>query len=327
MAYKWKPSATQRREFAQRMKDPDERATYEARKVERADKRRAGSQYDYEKAGGYFVPTKAQHDFCFQNLHLFGTPKERDAAEIVMSAWSCAEKVHRDYLHIVNEKIRSSSVSLLVNPVLKVKDNSINLYATLIKNMINHIPDLKPVNYFTKKMFNDLGGENSAIFKHTKSIVLYNLTDTDKVYIHFELDNQASHEYSAFCIRFYNNSCEEYHIAQRSHDTNLCWEQYVSSDKQLEQNLKNSLRLKEFAFEEREVQATLLSGKIKSSELSAVDINNLKKGKETKALNVLDDKGERIEATLSLKRNGDNSVSLIVNPIQTSEKIKFSQKI
>lgn len=109
MAYRWKPSKAQRREFAQRMQDPDEKAAYEARKVEKAEKRRAGSKFDYNSAGGRYVPTKEQHDFCFNNMHLFATSEEVDAANMVMSGFVCNERVHHDYIHIVNEKRRSQN--------------------------------------------------------------------------------------------------------------------------------------------------------------------------------------------------------------------------
>ncbi len=107
MGYKWKPSKSQRREFAIRMQDPQEKAAYEARKEEKAQKRRAGSSFDYNKAGGFYVPTREQHDFCFDNMHLFNSPEEIDAANFVMSGYICNEKVHHDYIHIVNEKRRN----------------------------------------------------------------------------------------------------------------------------------------------------------------------------------------------------------------------------
>lgn len=107
MAYKWKPSASQRRAFAERMKDPDEQAAYEARKQERVDKRRAGSRFDYESAGGRYIPTREQYMFCFDNMHLAITDEQKDAFNIVISGYSCQEKVHHDYIHIVNELRRN----------------------------------------------------------------------------------------------------------------------------------------------------------------------------------------------------------------------------
>lgn len=65
---KWKPNATQRREFAQRMSDPIEKAAYEQSKYEKAAKRRSGSQYDYDSAGGSYVPTQAQYDMVHKAL-------------------------------------------------------------------------------------------------------------------------------------------------------------------------------------------------------------------------------------------------------------------
>lgn len=109
MAYKWRPSKTQRREFAIRMTDPIEAQAYEARKAQRAENRRSKSKFDYQTAGGLYVPTKAQHDFAFNHIDLFTTNDERASANEVMCAYSCNEKVHHDHIHIVNEKIRSHS--------------------------------------------------------------------------------------------------------------------------------------------------------------------------------------------------------------------------
>lgn len=107
MGYKWKPSKSQRREFAIKMQDPDEKAAYEAKKEEKAQKRRATSSFDYNKAGGNYVPTEEQFNFCLSNMHLFITPEEINAANWVMSGYTCNEKVHHDYIHIVNEKRRN----------------------------------------------------------------------------------------------------------------------------------------------------------------------------------------------------------------------------
>ena len=110
MTRKWKPSAAQRREFAERMQNPLEKIAYEARKQERADRRRSKSDFDYEKAGGQYVPTKNQHDFCFRNSELFVTTREREASDNVMYGYSCHEKVSHDDIHIVNEKIRVNNI-------------------------------------------------------------------------------------------------------------------------------------------------------------------------------------------------------------------------
>ena len=108
MGYKWKPSKSQRKAFAERMQDPIERTAYETRKVEKAAKRRETSSFDYDKAGGEYVPTKEQYLFVFRNLDLFKTPQEKNAAEIILSGYSLNEKVHHDFIHIVNEIRRTN---------------------------------------------------------------------------------------------------------------------------------------------------------------------------------------------------------------------------
>jgi hypothetical protein len=107
MGYKWKPSKSQRREFAIRMQDPEEQAEYNARKEQAEKKRRATSSFDYNKAGGYYIPTKGQSDFCLSHMELFITSQEKEAANFVISGYACNEKIHHDYIHIVNEKKRT----------------------------------------------------------------------------------------------------------------------------------------------------------------------------------------------------------------------------
>ena len=107
MGYKWKPSKAAKREFAQRMQDPQERAAYEARKQERAAKRRAGSKYDYASAGGAYVPTKSQFEFACKVVGRDSTFETEQACQAVIYGYGNNEKVHHDFIHVVNELIRS----------------------------------------------------------------------------------------------------------------------------------------------------------------------------------------------------------------------------
>jgi len=109
MARKWRPSATQRREFKKRMQDPEERAAYEARKEERMIKRSTQSRFDYATAGGYYIPSKTQCDAALNFLHSKElTLEQRNACEIVISGHNCQMKVSHDHIHIVNELSRKS---------------------------------------------------------------------------------------------------------------------------------------------------------------------------------------------------------------------------
>ncbi len=107
MAYKWKPSASQRKAFAEKMKDPTEQEAYYNRKSQKAEKRRASSKFDYNTAGGEYVPTKEQHDFCLFSWPSNTTSEQDTARNIVMSGYACNEKVHHDYIHLVNELRRT----------------------------------------------------------------------------------------------------------------------------------------------------------------------------------------------------------------------------
>lgn len=111
MSYKWRPSKTARREFAQKMNnDPEFAQAYNERTEARAEKRRQGSQFDYNSAGGNYTPTKAQYEFCMKKAFSFDLTNEQlDAVNQVISGYSCNEKVRHDYIHIVNELIRSNN--------------------------------------------------------------------------------------------------------------------------------------------------------------------------------------------------------------------------
>ena len=109
-AYKCKPSASQRKAFAQKMQDPDEQLAYIKRKEEKLEKKRSTSKYDYKTAGGEYVPTKVQYDFVINNMEQFVSGDEKDAANMVIYGYVNNEKIHHDNIHIVNEKIRSKSI-------------------------------------------------------------------------------------------------------------------------------------------------------------------------------------------------------------------------
>jgi hypothetical protein len=100
---RWRPNASQRREFALRMQDPEEKAAYEARKEAKKQK-----FYDSinEKGIKSYVPTRAQHDFCVFNRPSNLTSEQEDACNFVCGAFALNEPVDHYYIHIVNELIR-----------------------------------------------------------------------------------------------------------------------------------------------------------------------------------------------------------------------------
>ena len=108
--YKWKPSASQRKAFAQKMQDPYEKAEYEARKQAKLDKNRAGSQFDYNTAGGNYVPTSTQYEYAIKFLGSMDlTPEQENACNMVISGYMMQDKIRHDDIHIVNELIRSQN--------------------------------------------------------------------------------------------------------------------------------------------------------------------------------------------------------------------------
>lgn len=107
MGYRWKPNASQRREFAERIKDPAEQAAYAERK-----------RHNHSYAGfkdKSFIPTQQQYDYA---MYLIGlglesiSYKVADAANMVTSAWVCQDKVHHDYIHIINSVQRGDKTPL-----------------------------------------------------------------------------------------------------------------------------------------------------------------------------------------------------------------------
>ncbi|MDR1370268.1 MAG: ssDNA-binding domain-containing protein [Dysgonamonadaceae bacterium] len=65
---------------------------------------------------------------------------------------------------------------------------------------------------------------------------------------------------------------------------------------------------------------------LKLSDLSATDTKNLLSGKETKTLLLKNQKGDRMNATLTLHRNSNNTVSITMKPVKSANthKIKMS---
>lgn len=108
MTYKWKPSASQKRAFAENMKDKEYSNAYNERKAQKANKRRETSKYDYNTAGGQYIPTTAQNDAAFELLQKDATQEQKEAANMILYGYSCKEKIHHDHIHVVNEYIRSN---------------------------------------------------------------------------------------------------------------------------------------------------------------------------------------------------------------------------
>ena len=110
MSYKWKPSKSAKRAFAEKMQsDNDFARAYNQRKQMKSEKRRASSSFDYDSAGGYYTPTQAQYDGATRLMYSNPTPEQENACNMVMYGYTCKEKVHHDHIHIINEYIRSGS--------------------------------------------------------------------------------------------------------------------------------------------------------------------------------------------------------------------------
>jgi len=102
MGYKWRPNKSQRKAFAIKMQDPENREIYESKMAKER-------TYEYWKDKN-FVPTKEQHDFCLEYINLFVTSEEKEAVGAVMYGYSCNEKVNHSHIHIINEKRRNVNI-------------------------------------------------------------------------------------------------------------------------------------------------------------------------------------------------------------------------
>jgi actin-related protein len=97
---KWKPNASQRKEFAQRMQDPDEKTAFEERKAAKKQK-----FYDsiHEQGIKSYIPSREQHDFCMFERPDNLTSEQENACNLVASGFILNEKVDHYFIHIVNE--------------------------------------------------------------------------------------------------------------------------------------------------------------------------------------------------------------------------------
>lgn len=111
MAFKYKPSATERKDFAEKMaNDPQFKADYLARKEAKEDKKRSTSRFNYKGAGGYYLPTKEQYNAASWLRKNSTNTDQLVAAEAVVNCYLLEQPVHHDAIHIINEYIRNSKV-------------------------------------------------------------------------------------------------------------------------------------------------------------------------------------------------------------------------
>jgi hypothetical protein len=108
MAYRWKPSKKQKREFADKMNSNYEFAlAYYNRKLNRSENNIKDSKFDYSIAGGNYIPTQIQYQNALHFiLNKCITHEEKEACEMVISGYTLNDKIHHDFIHIVNELYR-----------------------------------------------------------------------------------------------------------------------------------------------------------------------------------------------------------------------------
>tara|TARA_R100001480_G_scaffold57291_3_gene70346 strand:+ start:1166 stop:1498 length:333 start_codon:yes stop_codon:yes gene_type:complete len=108
MSYKWRPSKSQARAFAERMKNDHEFANARReRQAKKAERNRASSEFDYYTAGGEYTPTENQRSEALKFLGQDLTEKQKNACEMIVSCYDMGVKTHHDNIHIVNELTRN----------------------------------------------------------------------------------------------------------------------------------------------------------------------------------------------------------------------------
>jgi hypothetical protein len=108
MARTWKPTAAQKKAFAEKMQNETLKKEYESKKEAKQIKRRATSKFDYATAGGEFIPTKKQYMTAFRLLQIdTATIEQLDAARMVVDAYISKTTTHHDNIHIINEFLRN----------------------------------------------------------------------------------------------------------------------------------------------------------------------------------------------------------------------------
>jgi len=201
-----------------------------------------------------------------------------------------------------------------------------NYYDSLINRInLTHPPEIRKEQYFTPQMFNDLGGQHSAILKNADSIGIQEDGDKKVAYIGFNKD--ASNNYAGFSISPYNESNKEYLVGFASKESLSLPVRYVvlGSDN-LEKEIKNTTQLNEKAFlsnkkegfmfnEEEAPKEQLKEAGLKWKDLSEVQKRDLLTGKETSAVTIAgkNEKGKKIyyRGHLQLHRTGANSADFM----------------
>lgn len=104
--HKWKPSASQRKAFAEKMNsDPEYASEYLNRKHAKNTYSDDPRSFKHRS----FIPTEFQNSqarLFIETKEL--TTEQRDGCNQVIYGYGCQEKIHHDYIHIVNELTRNT---------------------------------------------------------------------------------------------------------------------------------------------------------------------------------------------------------------------------
>lgn len=107
MAYKWRPSASQRRAFAEKMQnDEDFKSSYLQRKAEKREQ--FYNSLEKKNTKCFYYVTKEQYNFAMYEASP-ENEEQKQACDMVVSSFAINEKCDHFFIHIVNEMRRNQT--------------------------------------------------------------------------------------------------------------------------------------------------------------------------------------------------------------------------
>jgi hypothetical protein len=208
--------------------------------------------------------------------------------------------------------------------------NKTNHYDTLLTNIQPYKNsnglEVNKSDYFTPKIFNDLGGEDSDIFKNTKSIQITENEHNNEKNVILNFIQDASHRYDGLIVRPYSDT--DYMVGLRIKKEDH-FQFFLSPKEELEKNVMDATFFNEYSYllnkrtgyeyNENEVdKEKLKQAGIKWSDLSETQKIDLLKGKEISSMAItgIDNKGKKVysKGHLKLSRIDANSAIVLFRP-------------
>jgi hypothetical protein len=199
-----------------------------------------------------------------------------------------------------------------------------NKYENIINRKDSILSSVDNNSYFTVKMYNDLGGQNSAILNNTARFTILDSEEADGVKskaVVFNLEDGASPNYKSIILSPVENGMYKGSFVMEKKLT-----PFTFSPEELEKKLKETIQLNEdaylsnkkdgYKFNESEVdKESLKESGLRWSNLSEVQKHDLLMGKESSPVTVRGKNAEGkdiyLRGNLQLSRIGANSAEFM----------------